>query len=307
MDPRARAGPTSSALAAECPCPGPGQGRPDRRGRRARGRARRRRGRRLQPRRPPARLRSRRPPTPCRRSSRPSPAAPRCWSTAASAAASTSRSRWPSAPTRSWSGGRALWGLAAGGEDGAERVLELLRDELELALALCGCASPAQLEPRPRAPRHRPRPYIRSSDPFHQPLDGPAHPQRRIAEPRPRRRGAVLGGLRQRRLLDLLRARRHRRLRPRPDPDRLRHLRPDLRRHRRHLRRGDRDVPGGRRLLELRPPRLQRAGQLHRRLGADAQLHDHGRDLGLLRAPLPGRLLGPGWATAPATSSAARS
>jgi isopentenyl diphosphate isomerase/L-lactate dehydrogenase-like FMN-dependent dehydrogenase len=42
--------------------------------------------------------------------------------------------------------GRApLWGLAAAGADGARRVLELLRDELELALALCGCASPAQL------------------------------------------------------------------------------------------------------------------------------------------------------------------
>jgi 4-hydroxymandelate oxidase len=39
----------------------------------------------------------------------------------------------------------ALWGLAAGGADGARRVLELLRDELELALALCGCASPADL------------------------------------------------------------------------------------------------------------------------------------------------------------------
>jgi 4-hydroxymandelate oxidase len=39
----------------------------------------------------------------------------------------------------------ALWGLAAGGEAGARRVLELLRDELELALALCGCASPAEL------------------------------------------------------------------------------------------------------------------------------------------------------------------
>ena len=39
----------------------------------------------------------------------------------------------------------ALWGLAAGGESGALRVLELLRDELELALALCGCASPAEL------------------------------------------------------------------------------------------------------------------------------------------------------------------
>jgi isopentenyl diphosphate isomerase/L-lactate dehydrogenase-like FMN-dependent dehydrogenase len=39
----------------------------------------------------------------------------------------------------------ALWGLAAGGEEGARRVLELLRDELELALALCGCGSPEDL------------------------------------------------------------------------------------------------------------------------------------------------------------------
>ncbi len=39
----------------------------------------------------------------------------------------------------------ALWGLAAGGEEGARRVLELLRGELELALALCGCASPSEL------------------------------------------------------------------------------------------------------------------------------------------------------------------
>jgi isopentenyl diphosphate isomerase/L-lactate dehydrogenase-like FMN-dependent dehydrogenase len=39
----------------------------------------------------------------------------------------------------------ALWGLAAGGERGARRVLELLRAELELALALCGCASPGGL------------------------------------------------------------------------------------------------------------------------------------------------------------------
>jgi isopentenyl diphosphate isomerase/L-lactate dehydrogenase-like FMN-dependent dehydrogenase len=38
-----------------------------------------------------------------------------------------------------------LWGLAAGGEQGALRVLEILRDELELALALCGCASPEEL------------------------------------------------------------------------------------------------------------------------------------------------------------------
>jgi isopentenyl diphosphate isomerase/L-lactate dehydrogenase-like FMN-dependent dehydrogenase len=39
----------------------------------------------------------------------------------------------------------ALWGLAAAGEAGASRVLDLLREELELALALCGCASPAAL------------------------------------------------------------------------------------------------------------------------------------------------------------------
>jgi isopentenyl diphosphate isomerase/L-lactate dehydrogenase-like FMN-dependent dehydrogenase len=42
--------------------------------------------------------------------------------------------------------GRApLWGLAAAGAEGARRVLDLLREELELALALCGCASPAEL------------------------------------------------------------------------------------------------------------------------------------------------------------------
>jgi isopentenyl diphosphate isomerase/L-lactate dehydrogenase-like FMN-dependent dehydrogenase len=42
--------------------------------------------------------------------------------------------------------GRApLWGLAVAGAEGAERVLGLLRDELELVLALCGCASPADL------------------------------------------------------------------------------------------------------------------------------------------------------------------
>jgi isopentenyl diphosphate isomerase/L-lactate dehydrogenase-like FMN-dependent dehydrogenase len=39
----------------------------------------------------------------------------------------------------------ALWGLAVGGEAGARRVLELLREELELTLALCGCATPAAL------------------------------------------------------------------------------------------------------------------------------------------------------------------
>jgi 4-hydroxymandelate oxidase len=39
----------------------------------------------------------------------------------------------------------ALWGLAAGGEEGVRRVLELLRAEVELTLLLCGCASPGEL------------------------------------------------------------------------------------------------------------------------------------------------------------------
>jgi 4-hydroxymandelate oxidase len=33
----------------------------------------------------------------------------------------------------------ALWGLAVGGADGVQRVLEILRDELSLAMALAGC------------------------------------------------------------------------------------------------------------------------------------------------------------------------
>jgi len=38
-----------------------------------------------------------------------------------------------------------LWGLGAGGAEGAQRVLELLRDEVELALALSGCRSLADV------------------------------------------------------------------------------------------------------------------------------------------------------------------
>ena len=41
----------------------------------------------------------------------------------------------------------ALWGLAAGGEEGARQVLELLRAEVELALALLGAGSPAAVSP----------------------------------------------------------------------------------------------------------------------------------------------------------------
>jgi 4-hydroxymandelate oxidase len=40
-----------------------------------------------------------------------------------------------------------LWGLAAAGEAGARRVLDILRAELELALALVGCADVRDLSP----------------------------------------------------------------------------------------------------------------------------------------------------------------
>lgn len=44
--------------------------------------------------------------------------------------------------------GRApLWGLAAGGEEGARTVLELLRDELAVALHLAGCRTVAEIGP----------------------------------------------------------------------------------------------------------------------------------------------------------------
>ena len=39
-----------------------------------------------------------------------------------------------------------LWGLAADGETGVRRVLELLRAEIARDLLLCGCASPAEVE-----------------------------------------------------------------------------------------------------------------------------------------------------------------
>jgi pre-mycofactocin synthase len=43
--------------------------------------------------------------------------------------------------------GRAyLWGLAAGGSNGVRRVLELLRDDIEVTLAELGCASVHDLQ-----------------------------------------------------------------------------------------------------------------------------------------------------------------
>jgi 4-hydroxymandelate oxidase len=40
-----------------------------------------------------------------------------------------------------------LWGLAVDGENGVRRILELLRDEVELALRLLGCPTPEALTP----------------------------------------------------------------------------------------------------------------------------------------------------------------
>ena len=39
-----------------------------------------------------------------------------------------------------------LWGLAVGGEVGARHVLEILRDELDLAMALSGPATVADID-----------------------------------------------------------------------------------------------------------------------------------------------------------------
>ena len=53
------------------------------------------------------------------------------------------------------------WALAAGGQEGLERALELLETEIRMTLALLGCASLAQLSPR----------HVRPAAPV-----GPAHP-----------------------------------------------------------------------------------------------------------------------------------
>jgi 4-hydroxymandelate oxidase len=50
-----------------------------------------------------------------------------------------------------------VWALAAGGEAGVTRLLELMRAEIELALALLGCPDPESLGPAHVTPpgRHR--------------------------------------------------------------------------------------------------------------------------------------------------------
>jgi isopentenyl diphosphate isomerase/L-lactate dehydrogenase-like FMN-dependent dehydrogenase len=38
-----------------------------------------------------------------------------------------------------------LWGLAADGQRGVERVLDILRAEVDLAMGLCGCATVGEI------------------------------------------------------------------------------------------------------------------------------------------------------------------
>ena len=77
----------------------------------------------------------------------------------------------------------------------------------------------------------------------------------------------------------------------------------DLRLHRGHLCRGDGDVPGGRRLVELRPPRVQRARQLPRGLGRRCSTTSSRSRSRPSSSPITWRCSGSRWATAPATSS----
>ena len=43
------------------------------------------------------------------------------------------------------SGRPVLWGLAAAGQSGVEKVLDILRFEVDLAMGLCGCASVGEI------------------------------------------------------------------------------------------------------------------------------------------------------------------
>ena len=99
-------------------------------------------------------------------------------------------------------------------------------------------------------------------------------------------------GLRQRRVVDLLRPRARGRVRAGSHAPGVPVRRPHLRRDRHHLHRGDGDVPRGGRLVVVRAPGVQRGRGLRGGLGPDAQLHHHDRHLGVLRAPLPRGVLG---------------
>ena len=108
-------------------------------------RARRGRDRRLQPRRHASSTARRRRSTRYPRSSMRFAEGSKSSSTAGSVAARMWSRRSRSARNAVLAGRAVLWGLAAEGEPGARRVLELLRDEIELALVLTGCDSVSAL------------------------------------------------------------------------------------------------------------------------------------------------------------------
>ena len=118
-------------------------------------------------------------------------------------------------------------------------------------------------------------------------------PVDRLARPALPRRSLALGGRPLGdRLLDLLRARARRRPRTRADAADLPRRRPALRADDHDLRRGRRDVHRARRIDDARPPCLQRAGQLRRRLGDPDRLRDRDRPGGDHGAALPHADLG---------------
>jgi isopentenyl diphosphate isomerase/L-lactate dehydrogenase-like FMN-dependent dehydrogenase len=47
--------------------------------------------------------------------------------------------------TGAFAGRAALWGVAAGGEEGSTRAISILRDEIDRSLGFLGCANLAQL------------------------------------------------------------------------------------------------------------------------------------------------------------------
>ena len=83
----------------------------------------------------------------CRRSSRPSTGAAKCCSTAASAPDRIWRRRSRSGARGGMIGKSFLFALAAGGQAGVTRALEIIRDELRVTLALTGTRDVAACGP----------------------------------------------------------------------------------------------------------------------------------------------------------------
>src|SRR5580704_8567216 len=97
-------------------------------------------------------------------------------------------------------------------------------------------------------------------------------------------------GLRQRRLIDLLRAGARRGACTRTDAAGLRVRGRAVRADREDIRGGLGDVPRSGWLLFIRAPRVQRSCVFLRGLGAEPRLHPHDRDLGVLRTALSERV-----------------